>query len=610
MQPLSSSLLLLSWLLLSLVEQTSCLPGTNQKCYESSCGNLQIKYPFYLKSDASACNTTGPEYELNCEGNRTILQIFQPEKYIVTEIGLYHINVVTERFVQGSCTVPTVSPTPSMLKGTYDAFSWGSLVKCGESISNNSMYMPVSCMSTNNSFVYLVVDAYQVKFLQRSCSYLAMFPISYNITGSAFELLQKGFPLLYSWQSTTTGTFTLPWIENIEYYALQLGVLLLLYRMLFMRIFLMPPTILVFLAYIVLKSKTSTDNVERFLQNLQSLMPTRYAYTDIIRITGNFRQKLGQGGFGCVFKGVLPGGILVAVKVLGNSSCNGDDFINEVSSLGRIHHFNVVRLVGFCSEGSKRALIYEYMLNGSLDKCIFTASSNKSGHHTFTVAKLNEITLGIARGIEYLHRGCNMQILHFDIKPNNILLDVNFTPKISDFGLAKLYPKEHSLVSISAARGTIGYMAPELISRSFGAISDKSDVYSFGMLLMEMVSGRRNADRNMDRQSQVYYPSWIYNKLIKDQHDDISENLDLSEVEKKLCLVALWCIQIKSSDRPDMSRVIEMLESDLDSLRMPPRPFFASDSSTDVTQFETAHSSHQLPVISEFSSEEYTPSYL
>jgi serine/threonine protein kinase len=339
-------------------------------------------------------------------------------------------------------------------------------------------------------------------------------------------------------------------------------------------------------------------------------MPTRYAYTDIIRITANFRQKLGQGGFGSVFKGVLPGGILVAVKVLDNSSCNGDDFINEVSSLGRIHHFNVVRLIGFCSEGSKRALIYEYMLNGSLDKCIFTASSNKSVHRTITVAKHNEIALGIARGIEYLHRGCNMQILHFDIKPNNILLDVNFTPKISDFGLAKLYPKEHSLVSVSAARGTIGYMAPELISRSFGAISDKSDVYSFGMLLMEMVSGRRNADRNMDRLSQVYYPSWIYDKLIKHQHDDISENLDLSEVEKKICLVALWCIQIKSSDRPDMSRVIEMLESDLDSLRMPPKPFFASDSSADVTQIEMARSSHQLTVVSEFSSEEYTPSYL
>ena len=112
----------------------------------------------------------------------------------------------------------------------------------------------------------------------------------------------------------------------------------------------------------------------------------------------------------------------------------------------------------------------------------------------------------------------------------------------------------------------------------------------------------------MDRLSQVYYPSWIYDKLIKHQHDDISENLDLSEVEKKLCLVALWCIQIKSSDRPDMSRVIEMLESDLDSLRMPPKPFFASDSSADVTQIETARSCHQLTVVSEFSSEEYTPS--
>jgi serine/threonine protein kinase len=379
--------------------------------------------------------------------------------------------------------------------------------------------------------------------------------------------------------------------------------------MLTVRVFLMPPTILVFLLYLLLKSMTSTDNIEKFLRNQESLMPTRYAYTDIITITGNFRKKLGQGGFGSVFKGVLPGGVLVAVKMLDNSSCNGDDFISEVSTLGRIHHFNVVRLVGFCSEGSKRALIYEYMPNGSLDKYIFAATGNKVGHRTFTLAKLNQIALGIARGIEYLHRGCDMQILHFDIKPNNILLDVNFTPKISDFGLAKLYPRGHSLVTVSAAKGTVGYMAPELISRSFGAISHKSDVYSFGMLLLEMVGGRRNADRNIDKLSQVYYPSWIYDKLIEQQqNNEINIHFDISEVEKKLCLVALWCIQIKSSDRPDISRVIEMLESDLDSFTVPPRPFFASKGSDNTTESEMRHSYH-LSIISEFSREQYSNSY-
>jgi len=243
------------------------------------------------------------------------------------------------------------------------------------------------------------------------------------------------------------------------------------------------------------------DSVEKFLQNQQTLTPTRYAYTDIIAMTRHFKHKLGQGGFGSVYRGELPGGHLVAIKMLGNSKCNGDDFISEVSTIGRIHHLNVVRLVGFCSEVSNRALVYEFMPNGSLDKYIF---SSNGAHRYLTVEKLNEIALGVARGIDYLHRGCDMRILHFDIKPHNILLDHNFNPKVSDFGLAKLYPKDYSLVSISAARGTIGYIAPELVSRSFGVISHKSDVYSFGMLLLEMAGGRRNVDQRAENSSQVY----------------------------------------------------------------------------------------------------------
>ncbi|KAJ3692425.1 hypothetical protein LUZ60_012775 [Juncus effusus] len=196
-----------------------------------------------------------------------------------------------------------------------------------------------------------------------------------------------------------------------------------------------------------------------------------------------------------------------------------------------------------------------------------------------------------------------MQILHFDIKPNNILLDANFIPKIADFGLAKLYPKEYSLVHVSAARGTIGYIAPELVSRSFGAISHKSDVYSFGMLLMEMVGGRRNADPRIDRSSQVYYPSWIYDKLSRHHVNGINEAFDISEMERKICLVGLWCIQMKSSVRPNMSIVIEMLEANDDTVELPPRPFFASESSPSITEFDIDYSSFdQLPAITEIES--------
>ncbi|KAL4372524.1 hypothetical protein S245_057656 [Arachis hypogaea] len=173
--------------------------------------------------------------------------------------------------------------------------------------------------------------------------------------------------------------------------------------------------------------------------------------------------------------------------MLGKAKGNGQDFISEVATIGRIHHANVVRWIGFCVEGSKRALVYEFMPNGSLDKFIFSKVDSISS----TYHKLFEISLGVARGIAYLHEGCDMQILHFDIKPHNILLDENFIPKVSDFGLAKLNPLDNSIVSLTAARGTIGYMAPELFYKNIGAVSYKADVYCFGMLLMEMASQRR-----------------------------------------------------------------------------------------------------------------------
>ncbi|GMI69705.1 hypothetical protein like AT1G66910 [Hibiscus trionum] len=199
------------------------------------------------------------------------------------------------------------------------------------------------------------------------------------------------------------------------------------------------------------------EGIENFLQNQKNFMPIRYSYAEIKRITGGFKDKLGQGGFGTVFKGKLRSGKLVAIKLLNETKGNGQDFISEVATIGRIHHVNVVQLIGFCVEGKKQALVFDFMPNGSLDKVIF---STESGGLSWE--KMFEVALGIGRGIEYLHNGCVMQILHFDIKPHNILLDENFNPKVSDFGLAKLYSTDDSIVSLTAARGTIGYMAPEL----------------------------------------------------------------------------------------------------------------------------------------------------
>ncbi|XP_030449256.1 rust resistance kinase Lr10-like [Syzygium oleosum] len=236
--------------------------------------------------------------------------------------------------------------------------------------------------------------------------------------------------------------------------------------------------------------------------------------------------------------------------------------MSEVTTIGKIHHVNVVQLVGFCFNNSKQALLYDFMPNGSLDKHIFS----KDGDDSLDFKKIYEISLGVARGIEYLYRGCDIQILHFDIKTHNILLDQNFTPKVSDFGLARLYPVDHDIVSLTAARGTLGYMAHELFYKDIGGVLYKADVYSFGMLLMEMASRRKNAKANIERSSQVYFPLWVYDQLSKENEVEMEEVEGERETSRKMVIVALWCIQLILDDRPSMSRVLSMLEGDIDIL--------------------------------------------
>ena len=169
------------------------------------------------------------------------------------------------------------------------------------------------------------------------------------------------------------------------------------------------------------------DSIEEFLRRHKNLQPIRYSYSDIKRMTNGFQNKLGQGGFSIVYKGKLRNGNMVAVKMCSVSKANGQDFINEVATIGRIHHANVVQLIGFCVEGSKWALLYDFMPNGSLDKFVFLDQERST---LLSWDRLYKIALGVGHGIEYLHRGCDMQILHFDIKPHNILLNQNFNPKV------------------------------------------------------------------------------------------------------------------------------------------------------------------------------------
>ncbi|TQE00291.1 hypothetical protein C1H46_014123 [Malus baccata] len=330
------------------------------------------------------------------------------------------------------------------------------------------------------------------------------------------------------------------------------------------------PVVTAFLIYTWRRRHLSMHStIEDFLQRNNNFMPIRYSYSDVKKMTRRFKDKLGKGGFGSVFKGKLRSGRFVAVKVLDKPKADGQDFISEIATIGRIHHANVVQLVGYCVEGSKRALVYDFMPNGSLDKYIYS----KEGSVPLTIKNMYEISLGVAQGIEYLHQGCEMQILHFDIKPHNILLDENFKAKVSDFGLAKLYPVDNSIVSLTAARGTMGYIAPELFYKNIGGVSYKADVYSFGMLLMEMASRRKNLNAMVEHSSQIYFPLWVYDQYIVGndlEMDNVTE--EEKKVIRKMVITALWCIQMKPSDRPSMSKVVKMLGGDVECLQMPLRP--------------------------------------
>nr|DAD24538.1 TPA_asm: hypothetical protein HUJ06_026002 [Nelumbo nucifera] len=230
-----------------------------------------------------------------------------------------------------------------------------------------------------------------------------------------------------------------------------------------------------------LDSLSSEEELEAF--SIPGL-PVRFSYEEIEAATNNFSEHIGAGGFGAVYKGTLPDGTLVAVKKINNLSVQGKkEFCTEIAIIGNIHHVNLVRLRGFCAQGRQRLLVYEYMNRGSLDRILFGNGPVLEWHERADIA------LGTARGLAYLHSGCDHKIIHCDVKPGNILLHDQFQVKISDFGLSKLLTSDQSSL-FTTMRGTRGYLAPEWLTGT--AISDKTDVYSYGMVLLEIVRGRRN----------------------------------------------------------------------------------------------------------------------
>ncbi|KAK4770071.1 hypothetical protein SAY87_030603 [Trapa incisa] len=294
---------------------------------------------------------------------------------------------------------------------------------------------------------------------------------------------------------------------------------------------------------------------DTFLENLSG-MPIRFTYKDLQTATDNFSVKLGHGGFGSVYKGTLPDQTKLAVKKLEGIGQGKKEFRAEVCIIGSIHHHHLVRLRGFCAEGSHRLLAYEFMANGSLDRWIF----RKNQEEMLDWETRFNIALGTAKGLAYLHEDCDVKIVHCDIKPENVLLDDSFIAKVSDFGLAKLMTKEQSHV-FTTLRGTRGYLAPEWITNY--AISEKSDVYSYGMLLLEIIGGRKNYDPS-ESSEKSHFPSYAFKMMEEGKLIDILDsNLKFPENDERVSRaikVALWCIQEDMSLRPPMTRVVQMLE--------------------------------------------------
>lgn len=251
----------------------------------------------------------------------------------------------------------------------------------------------------------------------------------------------------------------------------------------------------------------SETSMEKFLNEVVREKPIRFSQQQLEVFTQRFANVLGSGGFGIVYKGHLPHGVPIAVKVLHGSGGKRmeQQFMAEVGTIGRTYHVNLVRLYGFCFQPTMRALVYEYMENGSLDNFLFKAKSP-----AIEWRNLRKIAVGTAKGIEYLHHGCQQRIIHYDIKPGNVLLDRNLNPKVADFGLAKLCDKENTHIDMSGYRGTPGYAAPELYAPYH--VTHKCDVYSFGMLLFEIVGRRKNHDPKLSGQSREWLPKWSYNK--------------------------------------------------------------------------------------------------
>ncbi|KAI5344239.1 PREDICTED: rust resistance kinase Lr10 [Prunus dulcis] len=480
---------LISSLCLILVAFSRVVGETQKACTQLNCGGDHgpaIRFPFRHK-DRHPDHCGYPGFVVSCnERHETVLELPIPVKFSVNTIDYKNQKIYLDyphRELAKLLETHNMSFFPF-----YVTYPWNfTLFDCSLGLEESGFAFPaaaVPCLSSPGHHIYAVDPSDNVEGLQY-CNKTSNVLSVPNIFGGAVTILVV--------TGASLGSFVLMLLVIAAYHVYSYDR----------------------------NEKENRLKIERFLEDYKALKPSRYSYADIKRITHQFKDKLGEGAYGTVYKGKLSSEFFVAVKVLNSST--GDRW-------------------------GRRALVYEFLPNGSLQDFISSANNNNS---FLGWDKLQDIALGVAQGIEYLHQGCDQRILHFDIKPHNVLLDHNFTAKLSDFSLAKLCSKDQSLVSMTTARGTMGYIAPEVFSRNFGK-----------------------------RTNEAYYPEVIYNLLEEGEDPRIHIGEGDGKIPTKLATVGLWCVQWNPVDRPSMKTVVEMLEGG-ENLTKPPNPF-ASTGSTRI----------------------------
>ncbi|KAL1550690.1 LEAF RUST 10 DISEASE-RESISTANCE LOCUS RECEPTOR-LIKE PROTEIN KINASE-like 2.5 [Salvia divinorum] len=611
---LFSSYLAILILLLCFTER--CRARNSSLCITSSCGNINISYPFRLRSDplrSDPANCGHPDsiFALECQKNRLTLH---------TNSRRYHVEAITysnfsirisdpglDRKNISSCPIYSYVDNDiysSYVYTYYPSSIYITYINCLSPVANPLYVENPFCANTsafsNASRIYSYVTAENILVpnLEMSCTFdtvtqaTLLWPSTdhHNYSyAQIHDLLAYGFELSwfrvlciecdesngdcsledneircrhYCYESTPFEERT--FICKLEYYAVYLylpalaigGLIALRYVV----------GILCMIGMLVIRSKrhrswmNNSENSEELTRHQLNHMPINYSYREIKKMTCNFKAKLGGGPHGTVFTGKLRSGPIAAVKMLtssSTSSASDKEFIRHASEISRITNANVVKLFGFCIKGNKRALVNECVQCGSLDKHISLQEGIKK--RDLSCGETFKIVVGIARGIQCLHAA---NILHLAIKPQNILLDEDFNPKISDPGLERL--------ESSRIKGKMGFMPPEMVYKNIGGeVTGKADVYSFGMLVLEM------AARLQTHASHAYYPLWIYNQLCEGKELEMRGGGEEEEKEmmRTMIVAALWCIQIKGGDRPTMEQVVGMLQGGVELLQLPPMPF-------------------------------------